>query len=352
MKIIVLCQDYPSLKNKYAMSYVHSRNIIYKKLGHDVTVLNFSTLEKYEYENIEVLPENLVSINDFDIILSHAPNLKNHYRYLKRVKERRIVFFFHGHEVLRGYKDYPKPYRWVKNNIFKGLIADFYQKIKLKVLRIWFTGDFCEKNQVGMIFVSDWMLNKFVKNLKFDPKGYVKVKIIPNAVNPVFIEKEYEVNNVVADFVTIRPFDEAKYAVDLVVNLAKKNPNKKFHLYGKGEYFNHNVCPENLKIINEFIEQKDIPELLNKYKYALMPTRFDSQGVMMCEMATYGIPLITTDFEVCLEMLKGFDNTLCLNEELFSKEILWGIENRVVNKNMKFDPQVLINEEVSFFEGI
>ena len=29
---------------------------------------------------------------------------------------------------------------------------------------------------------------------------------------------------------------------------------------------------------------------------------------MMCEMATYGIPLITSDIKVCREVLEGFDN--------------------------------------------
>ena len=33
-----------------------------------------------------------------------------------------------------------------------------------------------------------------------------------------------------------------------------------------------------------------------------MPTRQDTQGVMTCEFATYGIPVITSDLEVCREM--------------------------------------------------
>jgi glycosyltransferase involved in cell wall biosynthesis len=39
-----------------------------------------------------------------------------------------------------------------------------------------------------------------------------------------------------------------------------------------------------------------------------MPTRTDAQGVMMCEMATFGMPVITSDMDVCHEVLGEFDN--------------------------------------------
>ena len=35
-----------------------------------------------------------------------------------------------------------------------------------------------------------------------------------------------------------------------------------------------------------------------------MPTRADAQGVMACEMATFGIPLITSNIDVCKEVFK------------------------------------------------
>ena len=81
-----------------------------------------------------------------------------------------------------------------------------------------------------------------------------------------------------------------------------------FHLYGDGRYFEHFPPPPNLKVFRRFIDQKDIPDLLDRYRAAAMPTRLDSQGVMACEMATYGIPLITSDLDVPRQMLKGFGN--------------------------------------------
>ena len=44
-----------------------------------------------------------------------------------------------------------------------------------------------------------------------------------------------------------------------------------------------------------------------------MPTRTDAQGLMMCEMAALGIPVITSDIPVCHEVFDGFSNVIFLN---------------------------------------
>ncbi len=353
MKLLVLVQNYPTKDNPYAMSYVHSRNIIYIENNYHVDVLSFSAHEYYNYEGINIFPERSINFENYDVIISHAPNLKNHYRVLRKLHSKKIFFIFHGHEVLKGYLDYPTPYSWIKQSFVKSKIQQYYQFFKLKILKNWLTGQFSQKNTLGMIFVSEWMREKFIKNLGFEPESYSKTVVIPNAVNNVFVNKTYspKSENLLADCVTIRPFDESKYALDLVLELAKLNPNKTFHIYGKGRYFYYNQCPENVKVFDRFIEQKDIADLLNCYRCAVMPTRFDSQGVMMCEMATFGIPLITTNFSVCLEMLNEFDNVKFFDLNRFAQDIGEIGKGHTVNK-IKFNPYRLIDEELKFFHGL
>ena len=61
----------------------------------------------------------------------------------------------------------------------------------------------------------------------------------------------------------------------------------------------------------------EIVEMLNLSRYALMPTRTDAQGLMMCEMAAFGIPVITSDIPVCHEVFDGFKNVFFIsNDEL------------------------------------
>ncbi len=80
-KILVLVENYPSSINVYAMSYVHSRNIEYLKLGIDVHVLNFSATESYIFEGITVYNRinfRQNNLDNYDCIVSHAPNIRNH----------------------------------------------------------------------------------------------------------------------------------------------------------------------------------------------------------------------------------------------------------------------------------
>ncbi len=352
MKILVLSQDYPSLDKPYAMSYVHSRNVEYKKLNHDVKVINFASNTTYEYDSLEVYPYSKELIEWAEIIVSHAPNIKNHVRALKGVKHKKVVFFFHGHEVLYQYGDYPKPYSWKKEKLSKKLFIQFYDKLKMGILKK-FLKVCSNNNSIGCIFVSEWMERQFLKNINLKPQGLGASKIIPNACNSVFLSNHYEFDeaNKLADSITIRPLDDSKYAIDLVVDAARNNPEKEFHIYGKGNYFLFNEKPSNVKVINQFIQQKDIPKLLNKYNFAMMPTRYDAQGVMVCEMATYGIPVVTTDFEVCVEMLKDFENVKFIKENQF-KNFKCGVETFQVYKNEKFSPNILIKEELGFFNEL
>ena len=83
MKILVLSQSYPSKINEKYMAFVHSRNVEYIKLGHNVDVLNFSCEKNYKYDGVNVLGEtDIIELSKYDIVLSHAPNLKNHIRYI------------------------------------------------------------------------------------------------------------------------------------------------------------------------------------------------------------------------------------------------------------------------------
>ena len=134
MKILIAVADYPS-KEKIAMMYVHTRNLYYKKYGIDIEVLNFSAKISYEYEGIKVINLNDFKLNKerYDLLLCHAPNIRNHFFFLKKYNKffKKIIFFFHGHEVLKINKVYSKPYFYIKSNKIKVLFQDIYDEIKL-----------------------------------------------------------------------------------------------------------------------------------------------------------------------------------------------------------------------------
>lgn len=359
LKILVLSESYPGLRDS-SMAYVHSRNQYYLSQGHDVEVLSFQADSGYHFEGVDVFPErhfkNKSKIDQFDLVVSHAPNLKNHIRFiiLNYNKIKNMVFVIHGHEVLKKLHYYPLPFSALQKNQYNvGQWSNhLYDLIKVKILG-FLSRHFLRYN-FRLIFVSHWMEIEFSKNLGLNSSDTSLISdVIPNSVNCVFEQRNFDsASPKIADFISIRSFDNPKYAVDLIVEAAKQNPNFQFHLYGQGTYFNHYECPPNLKVIENFFNQRELPAILNQYKAALMPTRLDSQGVMMCEMATFGMPVVTSDLSICHEMLSGFDDIKFVSNENFKFDaelFLSQVHKSKPTKNKKFYAENTVSKELELF---
>ena len=163
VRVLVLAQDYPNNEGGVSLMYIHSRNVYYRKQGIDVTVLNFSTEKNYDYDGITVISPSEYKRDKkvYDVLIAHAPNIKNHFRFINKYQQnfRRIFFYFHGHEILKISDNYPTPYPYMGDfNFFKKKIRDIYDIIKLKIIRNYFVNS---ANDITLIFVSDWMKNKF-----------------------------------------------------------------------------------------------------------------------------------------------------------------------------------------------
>lgn len=312
MKVLVLAQDYPDHQGTKALMFVHVRNLAYKENGIDVTVLNFSSGElKYMKDGIEVISykEYEARKEHYDILMSHAPNIRNHYRFLKKyqAKFKNIIFIFHGHEVLKTTEIYPKDYDFVKSSKMKRAVRKVYDVIKLKLWRTYFLK---LSHKSHFVFVSHWMKQQFLKATKID-EAEIRDKslIIYNHVGKIFQEEEYDKGTPKEyDFITIRGnLDGKKYSIDIVNELANFNPSLKFLVIGQGDFFNFVKKSENIALKNTTLNHKEMLGYINGAKCALMPTRTDAQGLMMCELEAFGIPVITSDIEVCREVFSGFE---------------------------------------------
>lgn len=360
MRVLVLVQSYPSENNKYAMNYVHTRNLEYIKDGVNVDVLSFSANKSYEYEGINVYTkEEYVQkkLNQtIDLAISHAPNLRNHIRFLRQHDSmiKNILMFIHGHEVMKMSMYYPRPYSFVKSSTAKQKVRDLYDVYKLKILKHFISKNFA-KSKLKFIFVSNWMKEVFLENIPIDPVILDKNSfVIPNSMNTVFLENSYSQKEIKADFVTIRPLDNSKYAIDVVVELARKHPELSFHIYGKGNFFEYNDKPANVEVFQEFFSPNALADLFDHYRCALLPTRLDAQGVMMCEAATYGIPLVTSDLPICLEMLDSFENVFFFNNNELNidlNEALNNIKLQQEIKKEKFSSLKTVQKEIDVIKS-
>lgn len=360
MHLLILAADYPDLKGGVASYFIHTRNVEYVRNGVDVTVLSFKSKNEYTIDGIDVISEECYrekrSQQSFDVLLVHAPNLRNHYRFIRKFKEKfdKIVFFFHGHEVLVKSEIYPKAYFYSSKRFRdSSFVNNTYDKIKLMLWKKYFQNNV---DKISLVFVSKWMKDMFVKYVKLDEKlfedrGY----IIYNCVGEEFLNDTYEYDSSKTfDFITIRNnLDGSKYGIDIVRQLAIDNPNSKFCVIGKGNFFNHYDIPQNIEWVEKSLSHSEVKSYLNQSKCALMPTRTDAQGVMSCEIATFGIPLITSDINVCKEIFKDFSNVAFIDNDkshvnLKSISDMLATKDRF-GKNLKFSKKNTIMKEIELF---
>ena len=350
-KVLVACADYPRDEGR-ALQFVHVRNKYYQKNGIDVTVLNFASEKSYVYENVPV-----ISLNDYNrekekfndcVLICHAPNVRNHYRFLTKNKKffRKTLFFFHGHEIVKINEVYPPPYSFMRESILKKVLQDLYDNFKLRVWRNYFLK---KDTESPLIFVSNSLKKDFLKYLRLTENDIsTRTHIIYNSVGEIFERESYSPHDdtELYDFITIRSnLDNSVYCIDLVVEIARRYPDKSFLIIGKGNFFDYNQKPDNITLINHSMSQEKLIQYINSSKVALMPTRRDSQGVMSCELATFGIPLITSNLEVCREMFNSFSNVyIMINDELNDKIFEKRFERRITKNNNFFVEKTVVEE--------
>ena len=352
-KILVAVVDYPNNNGGVSLMYVHTRNLFYVKSKLDVTVLNFSCKKDYNYDGISVISlDSYVKSNiEYDILLCHAANIRNHYKFLKKYGDKfeKFIFFYHGHEVLNINKVYSKPYSYVSSSAFRSILQKIYDSYKLHIWHKYLT-NVSEKSY--FIFVSNWMKNEFLKWTKISPNVIEgRSSITYNSVGEIFEKETYDVSSKKEyDFITIRNnLDGSKYSIDIINRIAFNTPNKKFLVIGKGEFFNHYEKAPNIVWKNVTMNHSQIIDALQKSKFALMPTRTDAQGLMMCEMAAFGIPVITSNLPVCHEVFGSFENVyyidnddLKLNLNNFDKKKIKSLKHAVYYKEKTVSHEVEI----------
>ena len=150
--------------------------------------------------------------------------------------------------------------------------------------------------------------------------------------------------------------DGSKYCIDLVNQLAFANRDLKFLVVGKGEFFSHYEKAPNITWMNQTMNHQEIIQYMQKSRCALMPTRTDAQGLMMCEMASTGMPLITSDIPVCHEVFDEFNNVALINNESVNTDLSVLLEklerNLPFSKNEKYYNQKTSQKEIDLLNSI
>ena len=352
---LIITPSYPTEENRYFAGFVHSRAIEYKKQGlnFDVAVVyDYKNYSEYTFENIQASRmttqnlRHLLQKKSYKNILIHFFD-ERYFNVLEGLdlEETNIFIWVHGPETL--YWDTP---------LMVGRYFEKYDEITADQRREFEKRDeiirkYNKKTNVKWIFVSDWIKDESEKliNIKFN-----NYEIIPNIVDTeTFTYKEktpIEQKNIFM----LRRFDNInKYAIDVairaILELSRRHDFNKysFNIYGKGDYYDELTEPiknfSNVNFYTGFYTHQQISEIHKQNGIALFPTRYDAQGVSMCEAGSSGLVVISSENDAIKEFIPNDYGNIIDQEDYI------GVANAIENLANDFETFSTASKHISSF---
>lgn len=318
-KLLVICNAYPSEQALYRNGFIHRRVKAYKEAGLDVEVFyNHEPVQQayqYEFDGVRVTVGNEgalelhVASNDFDGYLIHFAEPQRIRPLQKLNVKKPVIVWVHGFEAEAWYR------RWFNFiNTSEDIKAALEKKDTYYLKQNAFFHDLMTQEELNVSFVN---VSKWFQKYVVEPDNGAEFRnstVIPNLVDEeVFPYREKE-DKKRFKILSIRPFASLKYANDQTVGAIlelSKRPYFKalsFTICGSGPMFDQTVEPlrqfDNVKLENRFFTQEEIRDLHAEHGIFLSPTRFDSQGVSMCEASSSGLVTISSEVAAVPEFIE------------------------------------------------
>lgn len=318
-KLLVICNAYPSEQALYRNGFIHRRVKAYKEAGLDVEVFyNHEPVQQayaYEFDGVRVTVGNEgalelhVASNDFDGYLIHFAEPQRIRPLQKLNVKKPVIVWVHGFEAEAWYR------RWFNFiNTSEDIKAALEKKDTYYLKQNAFFHDLMTQEELNVSFVN---VSKWFQKYVVEPDNGAEFRnstVIPNLVDEeVFPYREKE-DEKRFNILSIRPFASLKYANDQTVGAIlelSKRPYFKalsFTICGSGPMFDQTVEPlrqfDNVKLENRFFTQEEIRDLHAEHGIFLSPTRFDSQGVSMCEASSSGLVTISSEVAAVPEFIE------------------------------------------------
>lgn len=318
-KLLVVCNAYPSEQALYRNGFIHRRVKAYKEAGLDVEVFyNHEPVEQayeYEFDGVRVTVGNESALElhvaggNFDGYLVHFAEPQR-IRPLQKLKVKEpVIVWVHGFEAEAWYR------RWFNFiNTPEGITSALQKKETYYLKQNSFFHDLMVQEELNISFVN---VSKWFQKYVVEPDNNAEFQnstVIPNLVDEEVFPYRKKEDKKRFRILSIRPYASLKYANDQTVGAIlelSKRPYFKalsFTICGSGPMFNQTVEPlrkfDNVKLENRFFTQEEIRDLHADHGIFLSPTRFDSQGVSMCEASSSGLVTISSDVAAVPEFIE------------------------------------------------
>lgn len=323
---LVISPSYPSLENKYLSGFVHSRLKAYKENNIDFDLIvahEYIGTSKYNFEGIDAYKmhfstlRNILQQKKYKRILVHFFD----YKYSNifdacDLRDTQLYLWVHGPETL--YWDWPK---FTTGYFAKELPVNESQK-ELFLKNDKLIRRYNDMPNVKWVFVSNWIKEHSEKLIDIKFNNY---EVIPNIIdenNFNYVKKDPELRKKIF---FVRRFDDCnKYAIDVAVRaileLSRRDffEDLEFNIYGTGNVYDKIVAPikdfKNVNLYPKFLSHKEISAIHKENGIALFPTRYDAQGVSLCEAAMSGLAIVTSTNDAVKEFMPNDVNIFANTE--------------------------------------
>lgn len=297
-QLVVLAHAYPVDHRSYGGQPLARRLRHYVASGHDVTVL-LPARQSPGFDLVDELGVRVVSAPVAELgrwvdrsdgpILIHSPTPELWQAASRWSDIRPIIAWFHGFEC-RSWRDLSFDFR-ADEIVQRAAALDDVDTARRQTLREIFEAD-----SVHKVFVSDYL--RWVAE-RFAGVPARSAEIIHNVIDPAEFPRLAKLPDAARHVLMIRNFDKRNYGTDLatmaLLELARRPTFSEIRvrIVGDGRHFDEDLKPlrgfPNVEVERGFVDPDGIRSLLGWGGTLLLPTRWDSQGMMMGEGMMAGL---------------------------------------------------------------
>jgi len=302
LELLVIANRYPGGK-QYGGEFIHVRSKYYlNKINFAVVDMRPSINGVLEtaHEGVRVIRspfQHLSAIlksNPAKAIVIHSPSQATFELVQRFYKNNQIITIHHGSESL----DLEKRYSFMKSDLSEKDWAYLQRSQKRKLS---FIKDLTASADITKIFVSNYLAQACSEDTKSKLKNF---KIIHNGVAEDFFlnQQQIESKRKERKILILRDFSSthaADIAISIVNRLAQRSDfnEYKISILGFGIHWSAWTCPvagyKNTTLREGYVTQDLVPGIMHSHDILLVPTRHDTQGLLMCEGMASGMLCVT-----------------------------------------------------------
>jgi glycosyltransferase involved in cell wall biosynthesis len=306
---LVVANAYPSEAALYRNGFIHRRVKGYQEAGLSVEVFYLhpprTECTTYEFDGVRVTLgnaedySNRIATVGYRAILVHFASPAMIEPVRRYAPTTPVVLWVHGFEAEAWHR------RWFDfvggpESIRAALARKSGHYADQLAFMAWLLST--DELDLHVVHVSEWFRRNVV-----EPDTGVQTdnaEVIPNVVDTDLFAYRAKDPAARARILSVRPYASRKYANDLMIRAILELSRRpffgelRFTIRGDGALFDRTVAPvlsmDNVDVAKGFLRQEEIAQLHAEHGVFLVPTRFDSQGVSMCEAMSSGLVPVAT----------------------------------------------------------